>query len=127
MAFTLHNSAARSDKVGICVGLGRLWKHKEGVFKTAGPPYMHPKYGRGGGEKKCAQHISDGPGKGGSSQCLPFAALHSLRQVDFGKPAYGWLSKLWSFFGGALNIRGRIFIGSPELTIILTTNHIMQQ
>ena len=24
MAFTLHNSAARSDKVGMCVGLGRL-------------------------------------------------------------------------------------------------------
>ena len=39
---------------------------------------------------------------------------------------YGWLSKLWSFFG-TLNTRGRITIGIQKGPIILTTTHMVIQ
>ena len=40
---------------------------------------------------------------------------------------YGWLSKLWSFFGHPKNIRCRIIIGIQKGTIILTTTHVAVQ
>ena len=37
---------------------------------------------------------------------------------------YGWMSKLWSFFLGALNIRCRTITGTQKGTIILITAHM---
>ena len=38
--------------------------------------------------------------------------------------SYGWLSKLWLFFCGSLNIRCRTIIGIQKGPIILTTTYI---